>query len=793
MKPTYTRKKSTSSKEWRDKAKQALAKKEALEKQRAKQEAAKLQEIKEKNSSLMKSGNLIGAARQWASKFTKDATKKVIQTVFENNEKAWYIKYASIEPAKNTSRPMGALFNKDITVEAMQGSTCRMMEVHTKWVGYTNSFMWKQTINNSFQLLRLKLKSNLPYDSNKLSVYMSNCITLSIALKQLERDVHWYNYSDPDITDFQELYIRRAATVGTYGLTELEKDKILRDGSWADTVTGYERLVQTAATNIKLPPSLALFISHYFGTMFTDQWDGSNDQYIYLRMLESEWATLVSEKDENGNTKTSINYERIDLESLTVDELTDKVVKLGTEFGVLIADLVNSEQYVPLYLDPVEGYNYVTVYDKTLIQALQNAYTDDRAVTPEGFIRMDQYADIADDLTQFIMLGALQQSNKSLSNVPAITVLSVCLKYNSDNDLNWPAGLAQIQIDAQQSGGATTWIKEDTYFGVNVTTTMESDTYVRILSDEKAVPFAFGTKFKYADGVGQITVNVSGSQFTDTGSELSNTTAAHYYVPICAVENYATAESSWDFPDSAPIYIACFNKGEYPGLVAPPYWKTIVVSRANWIAFQKLNQPLLSELWTRPVASDAELKTTNNYGTASFATLVDSKVLYLSAGSTRNLTGNGGEAEFTITIPANAPWLKAEPNMGNFIMSGRLVGVSVTYSDIERAEAAASTTVSVTTGYSSIAELAAKESHAMIPMYPVHRITISGEGFDNPYSGKIVMQSPLIKHEHIPYYYNVKDLAPTLYNMLTSLFTPVDNIYTLLTKRKGSMKDGGTK
>lgn len=762
-------------------------------------------------------GNIIGAAKTGLKQAASTA-KHAVRAITGTNDTGWYVKYYDITPAANTARPMAPRFNEDITLEALNGGTCRMMEVHLEWTGFQDSFMWKQTVNNSYQLLRLKLKSNLPYSVRKLEAYLFDALTLFIVVKQLERDVHWYNFSDADITNFQELFIRRAVSFGTYGITELTPDSILADGSWADTVSGYERLEKAVATNIRVAPSLSLFVSHYFGTMFTDQGDGYNDQYTYLRMIKMQWATYDAATD-------TVKYEDIDFSTKSIDQITAMTVDLGTTFGIVIADLVNSGQYVAAYLDPLGEYSYDLVYDRSLMQALQNAYTDRSCVTNDGYVRLDLFPGVDDPYTQYLFMGGVQEQsehNVGLTNFPAIKVLSVCLKYDSDEHLKWPAGLTQRVIDLAEGSKQEDFVTMDGYFGINVVTSIEDDTYINTISA----------------GAGA-TTTISPGQFENLTDESPAASGTLTFNIVSSSAQIDTGNTENIFPQIICTPVLLWDvRGKYMG--QPMFTRVIDSSLVlyQWDLLQSNSRRTGFKLCTfDSFTAMVSTAAARGYHFTSRDSNCSPTIAYDAAGrwitdpsALPDLNLNGGapiNIEFTATAgrdylfevsvsgSANTATIVSMMSNAKFIirMDGndfypRPSEISTSWSNLQwswkLADAVVSavsiksafnvgtsgtseSTVQIVRGYESLAETAAKESHMMIPIKPVHRVTAVTINADSSFEERTTYEttSGLIKHEHAPYYYNIKDLSPVLYNMMLSLFTPVDDIYRLLTLRKG--------
>lgn len=726
-------------------------------------------------------GDVLGAIKTGLN-HTKEMGRHVINAItgHDSNARSWYVVYKDVTPAANENRPMGALFNTLLTKNPTMGTTCRYSELLMKWEDFTNTYMWKQTMNNSFQLLRLKLKSNLPYDVKRLSVYLNDAIQLSIALKQVERDVHWYNYSSPEYPDFAEMFSLRAGVVGGYGPVELDKDKLLTAGLWSETLTSYDRLKSVVRTNLKLPPNLAAFISHYFGSVFVDGPDGYNDQTIILRMTNLVWQEI--------NADGEVITTEFDATKLTIDELTNMVSKLGTEFGIVIADLVNSEQYTPLYLDAVEEYDYTFVFDRTLLQAMQNGYTDSSAVINESYIRLDRYYEIDDELTQFIFAGGYApREDGALANVPAITILAHVLKYNSSQELEWPAGITQ--------GESLPYIKRSKPFGIKVSTSITEDVYVEANQSISTAPWPTSNTQNFANSVITNSYHSEGVGLVSTGkNQVKNPEYEEWvFIPISRITvnglNY-TAMLAGKIPlvptldEETPMELqTVVADGE---LLLTIMQNLAPTSDAPTLLFNQINHVYLKT--GSLTLSNAEhtafkwLKGEHAYTATYYIKDGPSQII-----TTRVYMNNAADVSIQIQLDATFPDLPPELSQ-TLNITGTESWYSLTQATRTGEDATEPViTASVVTGFSQLAELYAKETHAGIPIVTKSRtrVVINGEEGEQEVLNSETLPM-LLKHEHVPYFYNIIDLQAVLYDMFNSLFTPTNNIYELLLRRKAS-------
>lgn len=769
----------------------------------------------------VKRGDVVGALRKGAS-HVKTMGKHVMQAItgYDSNAKSWYVEYRDVTPAMNPNRPMGALFNTIITKNPTLGSTCKYMEILCKWEDFTNSFMWKQTITNSYQLLRIRLKSNLPYKEGRLSVYLNNSIQLAIALKQVERDIHWYNYSDPNYPDFAEMFSMRADVKGGYGVTELHQDTLLVNGVWSENLTSYERLIQTVATNVKLPYNLAAFIAHYFGTVFLDGDDGYNDQTIIMRMTNLNWQRI----DESGNITT----DNLDATTLTVDDLTKLVSELGTEFGMLIADLVNSDQYAPLYLDALDNYSYVMVYDRTFIQAIQNGYTDNSAVV-DNYIRLDKWDGVEDELTQYIFSGGYAPREEgSLSNVPAITILAQVLKYNSNNQLKWPSGIDQL------ANGSNPTFTKDGPFGIKVSTSIESTTYVSTRVDSKSlalplnpedpIPLLQNDRFVVGLSVDAFSLpeDIAINQ-VDLNPE-TGPGFVYYCIPLLTLSGKQSDNTNkWNPKTYIKLKVNRTLPNLWPGIIERsvitiPYEVIAQINNRDGYNNQDIILPTGkgTSVWGKPFilkgaavrAFDSQInlasKAKASIGLGTYTTTISESFInaiqldwtllrtqlpennyyYYVIGMHAERVGQV-EVNITVSVTQASNVVK---EMTAYVNEDFTSEISLTQAVAYLASIGATTYSDIVTGYTQLAGLAAKETHAGLPIVVTNKVygayyPEEGEPTINSYTTDPV----LLKHEHIPYYYNIVDLQAVLYTMFVSLFTPSKNIYQLLLTRKAEI------
>lgn len=764
----------------------------------------------------------------------------------DSNAKSWYCIYEQINPARNEGRQMAPRFNLDITDNPTLGSIPRFVDVEMSWADYSEAFAFEQTVTNSYQLLRLALKSNLPYKRNKLKAYLINSTSLAIALKEIERDCAWRNYSRPDIYNFPEMYIlRNNSAVGVNGKVELTREDYLADENWPVTIAAYDRLRRLTNTNLRVAPSLSMFISHYFGTVFVDSDDGYNPQFMINRMHVLPFASYDEETD-----KVSVRMR--DLTDINLNEVTQLVVEMGVKYGMVIADLVKSEQYVPLEMDDLEAYDYIAIYDPSYLQALANGYTSPSAVTEDGYIRMDRMSDVEDDLTQYIFLGALQQWKESesgnsgvdsLAQFPTISIQSMTIKFDSDGNLNWSIGLFEhdgnVPTEEEPFGiSFTTDIVERATFQIYGQDTQANDTYTETrtlpasgkpIYSASAIPFKinaaytvapeYGTDYtpdrmllgyqaKAIDGFSSGYYNVS--QIPSNGFPIEPSgTAGDYSVDVLVTLGAAPDDSTNGLVLCAARYTFIGQIGAentvrdreltYQGLV------TFEISSRNYDAsyapvyinasadktygnLQGLAPQLISDFTVRDI--------TQTQGYVTFRNKVDgSNIVTVSLGAVRRQSGNYTltvqKAVSSVTSKDSVPQLYDIIRDGTSYTTGPTVTVAITTST-----GGAFASAEAQIAYGQLAACAADWVDKHLPImltqnieaYYEFKSVVAGRDARNTIS-LIGSQPTLIKEAYIPYFYNILDLTPVLYDMWNSLLTPTADMYKKLTTPRGRIQN----
>lgn len=745
-----------------------------------------------------KKGDVVGAIKS-GFKHMSGMKKAVVQayTGKDENAKAWYVVYKPVTPAANENRPMGALFNLPITDDPTMGTTCRYMEVLMRWDDFTDSYMWEQTMNASYQLIRKHLKSNLPYTQNALSAYINNAIQLAIVCKQVERDIHWYNYANEDFPEFQQMFSLRADVSEGYGIVELHQDHLLTASGWSENLASYERLIDTVPLNVKLPPNLALFIAHYFGTVFVDGADSYNDQSIINRMTNFVWKEYDFKTDETTT-------EELDATQLTIDDITTYVTKLGKKFGMLISDLVKSGQYVPLYMDAFDNYDYQFVYDKTFLQAIENAYTDDSAVLPNNYIRLDRYADVEDNLTQYIFAGGYAPREKQgLANVPAIRVLAEVLKYDSNEALEWP-----INIDQVSFSGETMNMKQP--FGIKVQTSISMDDYIKVSVVKGAIQYPYDGALIDIKGVSQTVdynqdSNTEIVKFGGAFGEGANDKKYFVFEKLGLIELSTTEYIFGNVIMINPIAnttmildskVFCMTVADYQALFVNNEFTTLGGSESPF-----MNSVYFASMPPKAGTADqielyiSDFAASNVAENTSLA-LADGSIIQSVYMYRRNYVSStfGGVTvgSSNRSIYISFDWSKTvqtsvyeitDDLYFSSVMSVTAVEIGDYTSDEDN------TAISMVSGFAGLVPMFSKETHAGIPV--VYRSNLHATVVTGDANKELSISSApiLVKDEHIPYFYNILDLQAVLYTMFVSLFTPSVNIYQMLLSAKKSYDD----
>lgn len=741
---------------------------------------------------------------------------KVIKA-FRTNDKAWYTKYGSVDYARNENRPMDAIFNKSITANATMGAIPKHIDINVNWTGYSNTFMFDQVVRASYQDLRMQLRSNLPYTANKLKAYLVNAIAIAIMAKQLERDVQWNMFCDPKDRNFNKMW-KVTNPAGSYGavalspISYLSSDMSSGYAEWSNTIAQYDVFASVYNSAIQLPESLGRFISHYFGSVFTDSSDDYNDQYIRLMIGSVDWADYDKITD-------TITYTTVSLSSLSIDSLINLTNDLSIESGMITADLQKSSQLSASVITKFGNFIYEKVYDPGFLQALINAYTDPSAVTQYGYVRLDRMFGVEDDLTQFVFTGGLQEwpgyfnqpGSTSKIEVPAITVVNMTIKFDSDSELHWPSGIFQ----SGTSNANTSYEVITQPFGIAIRTNMSSDVRVEANILGNTIPFYFNESpvplvdsaiFNWVTDTDPSSltreINIVGGFAGDT---------VHLLVPIFSYQyqDYQNDKGSWKYDDwyadftarvsaerSTPFTYANLFKssGEFtvtasnPGKPTKPYtWLTCttgtsITDKSKWVSTTAFIDPNNN---VRLSYGDAQ----EQFNLLNFKDSTGASITWDDAFRfTLVNVGSGIEYGLRITPKSASTQLQVNgalpstgrPNdrselispithRGEWLLSGTYHIATISLVGIG---SESPNKVSIYTGMSQLASYAADVFDYHLPMYARSNVSVSIYTSDNvTVNESVVTDGVLLKESYIPYYYNILDLVPTLYSMFTSLFS----------------------
>lgn len=741
---------------------------------------------------------------------------KVIKA-FRTNDKAWYTKYGPVDYARNENRPMDAIFNKSITTNATMGAIPKHIDINVNWTGYSNTFMFDQVVRASYQDLRMQLRSNLPYSANKLKAYLVNAIALAIMAKQLERDVQWNMFTDPKDRNFNKMW-KLTNPAGSYGavalspISYLSSDMSSGYAEWSNTIAQYDVFASVYNSAIQLPEALGRFISHYFGSVFTDSSDDFNDQYIRLMIGSVDWADYDKISD-------TITYTTVSLSSLSIDDLINLTNDLSIESGMITADLLKSSQLSASVITKFGNFIYEKVYDPGFLQALINAYTDPSAVTQYGYVRMDRMFGVEDDLTQFVFTGGLQEwdgyssqsGSTSKVEVPAITVVNMTIKFDTDNELHWPSGIFQ----SGTLNPNTSYEIVNQPFGLAIKTSMSSDVRIEanILGntvpfyfDESPVPLADAAIFNWVTDTSPSSlvreINIVGGFASDT---------VYLLLPIFSYQyqDYQNEQGSWKYDD----WYACFtarvssdrstpftyssiykSSGEFtvtasnPGKPTKPYtWLTCttgksITDKSKWVSTTAFIDPNNN---ARLSYGDVQqqfnlLKFTGSEGaTIEWENPFGFTLVNVGSGIEYGLRIRPISASTQIQVHGALP-STGRPNdissmispityRGEWLLSGtyHIATISLLGTGSESPNK-----VSIFSGMSQLASYAADVFDYHIPMFTSSNVQVNIYTSDNvTVNESIQTDGVLLKENYIPYYYNILDLVPTLYSMFTSLFS----------------------
>lgn len=720
------------------------------------------------------------------------------------NEKGWYTKYVEVNPAVNEDRPMDPLFNKSITLEVTNGAVCRFIDVNMEWTGYSQTYMFDQIVSNSFQKLRMTLKSNLPYKQNKLKTYFIKSIALAIIGKMLERNIQWNLFTHPSIRNFQLMWSKYAPEAD-YGVAELATIPYLVPASneWSATVADYELMRPVFNNIIRLPDSLGRFISHYFGSVFIDSEDNKNDQYIRNIVEAVDWA----EYDETTDT---ITYSKLtNLVTMTPAALIEMLNKLQIESGMMLADLAKSGQLTNSDISAYGDYIFAGVYDPTYLQALINAYTSPENVTGDGYIRLDRRHDADDDLTQFIFMGALQQAsifNKSAqtdqANVPAITVRSMTLKYDSDVDLKWPAGLSQAN---QTEDG---FVSYNGPVGITLNSNISADTYVNVNADSLTYNISFGYTARQLPALTNIQAAISTPQAASLRMDLQrgnnfpvgNNAYIYVFVPLTFAVKGTVAEgfSAEVQGEILNILVSSSTSGANSIIVRVDRaimrnsgsdanqmndWVSLICSYPM-IGLEASGAFTVRDKPTPPVAGQ---RFAQNVGSAAWSTLsavseVNNVPMLTEDDVRRTVVASAKDNRISINYFINRSTITADLN-SKFISESKNISIGLANvwdtvwsgAYLTGTTSNATNSVSVNAGFTLISGWVADQFDAHLPIrYTAKTHVVFTDSAGTISESIIPSGSILIKEAYVSYYYNILDLVPTLYNMFTSLFETVD-------------------
>lgn len=687
----------------------------------------------------------------------------LVKAITGTNSKAWYTLYQEITPAENTNRPMDPIFNTAITQNPTLGNMARMFNFDVEWVGLTQSKVFQTMISNSYQLIRIKLKSNLPYPEEDLGAFLTNAIALAVAAKQLERDIHWLQYYDETLPDFQKLFKRRSASPGDYGKVRLIEADALQNENYASAIATYEQLEGSIRTAIKMPRSLAEFVSHYFGSVFVDSMDNKNDQYIIMNMHKMDWYNVSKSSD----GKLSYTLGTIDVSNITADMLDDLCVQLAKQFGMILSDLTNSEQYVNLLLDKYSDYTYYKVYDASLFQAIQNAYTDDGAVQDTNYVRLDKRTDVEDDLTGYLFLGAI---NPEQAQYPGLTMLSMLAIYANDASLKWPISITQRTLDTASGDTDGAFVTfDDEYIGLQWVTTIPEDVYSFIYNGVNTTAFAVPGGFKYNSETDALSVRFTLTQDNGVYDEINypNFSSGHQYLALRMIDLNRFDEAG-NISDNSLAVLFDITSANGDTIQYTASFVVVPTSVFNGGGrYAGSTNPALTE-----------------------PTVVSSSVPYTLTQVKRGVNTwktqiNINEAHgYTVQVNYKTDSLEWT-NYSALVSAGYILDVrAATYAI---GDTIATTSAQTTIGYVGYAALGADSADFHLPILQQSRSQIT---FENGSTTNVVNQASsktLLKEEYVPYWYNVLDLKPTLYNMFSSLFSPTNNIYEQLMHRKGEI------
>lgn len=735
-------------------------------------------------ASVIGAATSLGKTAYAAAKFAAPIVKAIIRMI--GNPKSWYLKYGPVTPAANENRPMEPIFNTLLTKNATFGVP-HFVDVEVSWTDFANTYMMDQVVTNAMRSIRKHLRSNLPYDDQLVKAYLVCAVALSVMAKQVERDVHWAQYTATNNPRWQAMYIKKARVTGKAGIVDLIDEDYLSDANWAYTSSIYNKFRDLYNNTVFEPAALGEFISHYFGSLFVSSTDGHNDQYIRLKMQEIDWM----EQSEDGWVTTKLN-----VSNLTLDDVMKMLNKFSKQFAIVIADLEKAVSLSATSICSYEEYAYYLVYDESLLQALINGYTTKTALTNKDYVRLDRMAGVEDDLTQFLFMGALQPEDSSLSNTKAIRILSMTYKLDSNEELEWPAEFTATTL----RDGASPVVFKGEPFGLqlvsdvvvenvtDITASTSEQTKTIVLTDQPTESLEEAEVSLYLSTTRGRRVNSGTFTKSTINGRIVNTDKAVVYWFLPQAITYVG--------ELHPVFTALVvtktvnstagQLGPTPIVVNPDNAKLIVFDLDSFSIeaaskFRIINDSGICGI-TNYADGDDEFEnaivhalTNDSSSVAHFFEVLN---CFASTGYAVSGVINSDRAAWSISFTAECMIEKLDATIfADNIFENAGAQYKAFYGDgvlgVYYAVAVANTTTSLyqssmVTSLSSVAAYAADVFDYHIPFVVRSKYIVRINGTDDL---KYESNPVLVKENYVPYFYNILDLIPVLYSMFTSLFS----------------------
>lgn len=742
-------------------------------------------------------GTMFKPAKSSESTDLLDLGSNIVKMILGGNDEKWYTRFGKPTPARNLMRPTNPVYITDVTSQPAMGGLSKHVEVVADWESLWNSQAFDTAIFKLMEAIRMDLRSNLPYSIEKLKAYVHNTISLSIFIKQIERQLRFTRFVDPQDPQFVNLWNKVVSNPDIVGFSNLlplyHYMSESEGGSLSNTISMYNIAVEMAKKILVLPGALSQFIEHYAGNLFCDSNDANNTQYLSLRFRRMPLASY----DERSDSST-INY--ISILDLNIDTFLELLNQHMITFSVVNADTLKATTVAPLHYYRYEDLKPEVMYDPSFIQAIINGYTSSEAITEDGYVKFDQFAESNDEYTQFIFAGAIQPDLTGTIGSPLITIVSQAVKYQSNEQLNWPTDLFQSEI-----------VDTSHDFALNIRSLIEADTTVNVSATDAnftstsnpTEPIALAsngiTALTDMRVEGTININYDAPLFGTNATD-SDTKILYYMLPIM---RSVVTTSPFGGSSSTTIkkyWMAYKIERSQTGLK----WESndgITITPMNKIYRIEWNGSDVEDKYTRIIVREDELLGSNKYviraegNQATVLSGIGSSTSVTISEIDGSLTGQSS-SDITLKFPASSQsyriavdfnrvnpityvlrdyadyntlnsnyQLSIQPNNTTYTVDGIVATLGVFYATLA---GTLSNLESVSTKRTLLSAFIADQLDYHIPFVHRNRVNLNVNGT----TGTERSQDILVKENYVPYFYNVNDLIPLSYEMIFSLIAP---------------------